>query len=86
MVNQSQLQLQRLLEMLKRKALETSNAHSQPASNDIFTRPVVKQNCEMVNPAAFANISRSRQTGFTGDLASMTTAAMKDPMPLTPLD
>jgi hypothetical protein len=59
MVNpESALQLQRLLEMLKRKALETSNAHSQPASNEIFTRPVVKQNCEMVNPEASSRLQR----------------------------
>ena len=59
MVNpESALQLQRLLEMLKRKALETSNEPGQAALNEIFTRPVVKQSYDMVNPEVSSRLQR----------------------------
>jgi hypothetical protein len=57
MVNpESALQLQRLLDMLKNKALETSGEGSQQASNEIFSRPVLGS--RMANPEISSRLHR----------------------------
>ena len=59
MVNaESTLQLQRLLEMLKLKARETSNERDQQASNDILSRPVTKKSYEVANPEVSSRLQR----------------------------
>lgn len=59
MVNpESASQLQALLEMLKRKALETSSAGGQQPSNEIFSRPVTRTSHERVNPEVSSRLHR----------------------------